>query len=241
MRLILATNNDHKRRELESILRDHDLFLPTDFGIRFSHEETGDTFHDNALGKALALYRMIVDDAAGGARGLGAGRDPDAGRGPRAAGVDHGAGAGIIADDSGLSVAALGGRPGIYSARYGSKPGGPDLSDGDRNALLLGELEGITDRRAHYTCCMALVLEPHRYYLCQETWHGEIAEAPSEGRHGFGYDPIFTLPEEGLTVSEISPERKNHISHRGKAARDLASILAALEAEGRLDDGGGSA
>ena len=220
MKLILATNNDHKRRELEGILSDHELLLPADLGIRFSHEETGDTFHDNALGKAMALYRMIAGEAARG---------------------DDAAGAGIIADDSGLSVAALGGRPGIYSARYGSKPGGPEPNDSQRNALLLGELEGITDRRAHYTCCMALVLEPDRYYLCQETWHGEIAPAPSEGRHGFGYDPIFTLPEEGLTVSEIAPERKNRISHRGKAARDLATILAALEAEGRLDDGGGSA
>lgn len=214
MKLILATNNDHKRRELEGILADHELLLPADLGIRFSHEETGETFHDNALGKALALHHLIAGNAAG---------------------------AGIIADDSGVSVAALGGRPGIYSARYGSKPGGDDLSDAERNALLLGELEGVTDRRAHYTCCMALVLEPDRYYLCQETWHGEIAHAPSEGRHGFGYDPIFTLPEEGLTVSEIAPERKNRISHRGKAARDLATILAALETEGRLDADGGSA
>ena len=226
MKLILATNNDHKRRELEGILADHELLLPTDLGIRFSHEETGHTFHDNALGKAMALYRLI----AGGGE-------------PRRPGADAGAAstAGVIADDSGLSVAALDGRPGIYSARYGAKPGGADLSDGERNALLLGELEGITDRRAHYTCCMALVLEPDRYYLCQETWHGEIAHAPSEGRHGFGYDPIFTLPEEGLTVSEIAPDRKNRISHRGKAARDLATILAALETEGRLDVGGGSA
>jgi XTP/dITP diphosphohydrolase len=216
VKLILATNNDHKRRELEGILADHELLLPTNIGLHFSHEETGTTFHDNALGKAMALYRMVAGEAAA-------------------------AGAGIIADDSGLSVAALGGRPGIYSARYGAKPGGSDLSDGERNALLLGELEGVADRRAHYTCCMALVLEPDRYYLCQETWHGEIAHAPSEGRHGFGYDPIFTLPEEGLTVSEIAPDRKNRISHRGKAARDLATILAALETEGRLDDGDGSA
>jgi XTP/dITP diphosphohydrolase len=218
VKLILATNNDHKRRELEGILADHELLLPTDLGIRFSHEETGHTFHDNALGKAMALYRLITG---GGARAAQA--------------------AGVIADDSGLSVGALDGRPGIYSARYGAKPGGADLEDGERNALLLGELEGITDRRAHYTCCMALVLGPDRYYLCQETWHGEIAHVPSEGRHGFGYDPIFRLPEEGLTVSEIAPERKNRISHRGKAARDIATILAALETEGRLDDGGGSA
>lgn len=236
MKLILATNNDHKRRELKGILSDHELLLPTDLGIRFSHDETGETFHDNALGKALALYRMIAGEAGGGGEPRTLGADAGAGAGAGAAST-----AGIIADDSGLSVSALDGRPGIYSARYGAKPGGPDLSDGERNALLLGELEGVTDRRAHYTCCMALVLEPDRYYLCQETWHGEIAHAPSEGRHGFGYDPIFTLPEEGLTVSEIAPERKNRISHRGKAARDVATILAALETEGRLDVGGGSA
>ncbi|MFP4373794.1 MAG: non-canonical purine NTP pyrophosphatase [Spirochaetaceae bacterium] len=232
MRLILATNNDHKRRELEGILADHELLLPADLGIRFSHDETGKTFHDNALGKAGALFRMVTDLDGAAVRGAGAVRGAAAG---------GAAAAGIIADDSGLSVAALGGRPGVYSARYGSEPGGPDLSDSERNALLLAELEGITDRRAHYTCSMALLLEPDRYYICQETWHGEIALAPSDGRHGFGYDPIFTLPEEGLTVAEIAPERKNRISHRGKAARDLSSILAALEAEGRLDAGGGSA
>jgi XTP/dITP diphosphohydrolase len=216
VRLILATNNEHKRRELTAILAGHDLLLPRDLGLTFSHDETGTTFRDNALGKALALYHLVRSGAAGAAA-----------TGERAAG--------FIADDSGLSVRALGGRPGIYSARYGSPPDGPDLADSERNALLLSEMEGVIDRRAHYTCCMALVLEPDRYYLCQETWHGEIAHAPSDGKHGFGYDPIFLLPEEGLTVSEIAPERKNRISHRGKAARDLASLISALEGQGRLD------
>jgi XTP/dITP diphosphohydrolase len=219
VRLLLATNNEHKRRELEAILAAHELLLPADLGMRFSHEETGTTFRDNALGKALALWGQVA----------AASRSPTADAAPL----------GVIADDSGLSVSALHGRPGVYSARYGSEPGGPDLPDAERNALLLSELEGVADRRAHYTCCMALVLEPDRYYLCQETWHGEIAEAPSNGRHGFGYDPIFRLPSEGLTVAEIVPERKNRISHRGKAARDLATIIDALEREGRLDGSGG--
>lgn len=222
MRLLLATNNDHKRRELDAILGGHELLLPADLGVQFSHEETGDTFRDNALGKALALWRQV----AGSPRG-------------RTENAATGALLGVIADDSGLSVSALDGRPGVYSARYGSEPGGPDLADADRNALLLSELEGVADRHAHYTCCMALVLEPDRYYLCQETWHGEIADAPSDGGHGFGYDPIFRLPSEGLTVAEIAPERKNRISHRGKAARDLATIIEALEREGRLDGAGG--
>jgi XTP/dITP diphosphohydrolase len=219
VRLVLATNNDHKRRELSAILSGHELLLPADLGLRFSHEETGATFGDNALGKAVALYGQMAGTTAS----------------------PGGAPLGVIADDSGLSVAALDGRPGVFSARYGSEPGGRELADADRNSLLLSELDGIDDRRAHYTCCMALVLEPDRYYLCQETWHGEIAHAPSDGRHGFGYDPIFFLRAEGLTVAEIPPERKNRISHRGKAARDLATIINALEREGRLDGANGSA
>ena len=147
----------------------------------------------------------------------------------------------MLAGGAGLSVAARGGRPGVCSARFGSRPGGPELTDTDRNALLLSELDGVANRRAHYTCCMALVLEPDRYYLCQETWHGEIAHAPSDGVHGFGYDPIFRLPADDLTVAEIPPQRKNRVSHRGKAARDLATIIRALESEGRLDAGPTSA
>ena len=211
VRLVLAINNYHKRRELSGILSEHELLLPADLGIRFSHDETGTTFRDNALGKALALYHLVAQNG--------------------------GPATGVIADDSGLSVRALDGRPGVYSARYGSPGEGPDLEDHERNALLLEELDGVDDRRAHYTCCMALVLETDRYYLCQDTWHGEITYSPSDGTHGFGYDPIFYVAAEGLTVSEIAPERKNLISHRGKAARDIAALIAALEREGRLDDG----
>lgn len=219
MTLILATNNEDKRRELGEILTDHELLLPTDLGLRFSHEETGTSFHENALGKAQALFDMIRDTATAE---------------PAQRGTTF---TGVIADDSGISVNALDGRPGIYSARYGSPTEGPDLEDAERNALLLKELNGSEDRRAHYTCCMALVLSRDRYFLCQETWNGEIATQPSDGPHGFGYDPIVYVPEEGLTVAEISPERKNAISHRGKAARDIAGLVSYLETEGRLDDG----
>ena len=219
MTLILATNNEHKRRELGEILSDHELLLPTDLGLRFSYEETGTTFHENALGKAQALFDMVHDSVTGQPAQRGTGLT------------------GVIADDSGISVNALDGRPGIYSARYGSPADGPDLEDAERNALLLKELEGSNDRRAHYTCCMALVLNRDRYFLCQETWNGEIAMQPSNGTHGFGYDPIVYVAEEGLTVAEISPERKNAISHRGKAARDIAGLVSYLETEGRLDDG----
>lgn len=217
--LILATNNEHKRRELGEILADHELLLPAELGLRFTYDETGTSFHENALGKAHALFDMIRDGATAEL----------AQRGTTLAGV--------IADDSGISVDALDGRPGIYSARYGSPAEGPDLEDAERNTLLLEELDGSENRRAHYTCCMALVLGRDRYYLCQETWHGEITMRPSDGPHGFGYDPIVYIAEEGLTVAEISPERKNAISHRGKAARDVAGLMSYLETESRLDDG----
>ncbi|MFP4638495.1 MAG: non-canonical purine NTP pyrophosphatase [Spirochaetaceae bacterium] len=226
MRLLLATNNDHKRRELEGIFEGHRLLLPKDLELDFHHEETGLTFHENALGKARALYNLVIaqSDTPSGER------DHQL-RGPS---IPEST-VGVIADDSGLSVGALDGRPGIYSARYGSTPERPELTDDERNRLLLTEMEGMRDRRAHYTCCMALLLERERYYLLQETWHGEIAHQPSAGIHGFGYDPIFYLPEAGRTVAELSPDDKNSVSHRGKAARDLATLLRALEAEGRLD------
>lgn len=217
--LILATNNEHKRRELGGILADHELILPAELGLRFSYDETGTSFHENSLGKAQALFDIIHA------------RDPG-GSAQRGTSVT-----GVIADDSGISVDALDGRPGIYSARYGSSPDRPNLTDDDRNALLLEELGGVENRRAHYTCCMALVLAKDRYYLCQEIWNGEITTRPSDGRHGFGYDPIFYVAEEGLTAAEISPERKNTVSHRAKAARDLEGLVALLETEGRLDDG----
>jgi XTP/dITP diphosphohydrolase len=140
----------------------------------------------------------------------------------------------VIADDSGLCVDALGGRPGILSARYGME-GGKPLDDGERNALLLRELEQHSQRSARFVCAMVLLLGEDRFFVAQETLEGEIVRE-SRGSGGFGYDPLLYLPGQGCTVAELGEGAKNLISHRGKAGRVIGEILAALE--GRLADCG---
>ena len=130
----------------------------------------------------------------------------------------------VIADDSGLCVDALGGRPGIHSARYGGD-GSHKLADRDRNALLLGELGDRPNRSARFVCAMALLFAGDRFFLVQETLEGELI-ATERGQGGFGYDPILFIPSLGRTVAELSGEEKNRISHRGKAGRALAALLA---------------
>ena len=133
MKLLLATNNMHKRRELQGILAGHDLLLPADLGVDFYFDETADTFRGNCLGKAFALFEQA-----------------------------NAGGLPVIADDSGLCVPALGGAPGVYSARYGSADGQKKLTDADRNQYLLAQLEGIDDRRAYYVCAMAAVFSDRK-------------------------------------------------------------------------------
>ncbi|AEJ62156.1 Nucleoside-triphosphatase rdgB [Spirochaeta thermophila DSM 6578] len=128
----------------------------------------------------------------------------------------------VLADDSGLVVEALGGAPGVRSARFGEEAG-RSLSAEEKNALLLGMLDDESDRRAAFVCCMVLLLSPQRFYIVQETLEGTIARE-SRGTHGFGYDPIFLLPD-GRHLAEVSLEEKNRISHRGKAARKLRLLM----------------
>jgi XTP/dITP diphosphohydrolase len=198
MEIVLAGGNMHKKREISEILQDHTIVLPEECGVRFSHEETGTTYLDNALGKARALYRKI--------------------------------GRPVIADDSGISVPALGGAPGVYSARFGSDEGRKGLDDVGRYELLLEKMVGREDRSAFYVCCMVLLLEDYRFFACQETLHGELMKSPV-GNGGFGYDPIFFLPDRNKTVAEISSAEKNEISHRGRAGRRIGEILASLGRE----------
>jgi len=129
----------------------------------------------------------------------------------------------VIADDSGLCVEALGGRPGIESARYGSLDGTP-LSAEEKNKLLLAELEHVQNRRCAFVCCLVLYYGRQRFLCVQETLEGEISMSP-RGMQGFGYDPIVYLPQWEKTVAELSPEEKNRISHRGKAAQKMAAML----------------
>ena len=129
----------------------------------------------------------------------------------------------VIADDSGLCIDALGGKPGIYSARYGMKDG-VQLEAQERNKLVLQQMEGVENRSCRFVCCIAVMLDPNRFFTVQETCEGVIATSES-GEHGFGYDPIVYLPQIGKTVAELTAQEKNELSHRGKAGRIVAQLL----------------
>lgn len=132
----------------------------------------------------------------------------------------------VMADDSGLEVDALNGAPGVYSARYA----GEGASDKDRNIKLLKELESTPDdkRQARFVSAIAVVLPDGRNFVVRGTCEGIITRAPS-GDNGFGYDPLFYLPEFGATMAQISMEEKNKISHRGKALVKMVEKLKELK------------
>ncbi|MDR3139420.1 MAG: RdgB/HAM1 family non-canonical purine NTP pyrophosphatase [Treponema sp.] len=198
MTIWFASGNQHKKAELEALLAGHTLKIPAEEGLGFDPDESGESFAENALIKARELYRLVS--------GLGSGP--------------------VIADDSGLCVDALGGRPGIRSARYGNTDGAR-LESGERNRLLLQELGDNPRRGARFVCAMVLLFNEDRFFIAQETLEGELIRE-ERGKGGFGYDPILYLPQEGRTVAELGEDEKNRISHRGKAARIIAGILAGL-------------
>ena len=125
-----------------------------------------------------------------------------------------------IADDSGLCVDALAGGPGVFSARFAGVHG----DDKANNRLLLEKLEGVENRAAHYTCAIALCWPDGKMLTAEDYLFGEIAH-DEKGTGGFGYDPLFLLPERGLRTAELGPGEKNAISHRGKALRRLVKLL----------------
>ena len=135
------------------------------------------------------------------------------------------AGKPVLADDSGLCVPALDGEPGVLSARYGSTETHGKLSDFERNEHLLKNMRDLTDRRAFFVCCMVLLINENRFYIAQETVDGEITLSP-QGAGGFGYDPLFFLPAYGMTIAQLPGVQKNKISHRGKSARKIATLIA---------------
>ncbi len=193
--LVLATNNEHKVKELSRLFPGLELKMPADFGIDFEYEETGSNFLENAFGKARCLQVQV--------------------------------GRAVLADDSGLAVAALDGAPGIHSARYGSGENGGKLTDAGKYRLLLQQMENVQDRSCFFVCCMVLMLDEYRFFVAQETLQGELSLTPAGGG-GFGYDPIFYLPDLNKTVAELTNEEKDHLSHRGQAARRLFSLVAEL-------------
>lgn len=197
MELLLATGNQHKKDEFDSILAPHTCTLPDALGIGFSFEETGLSFLENSLGKAKALFAF-------------AGNRP------------------CIADDSGLVIPALGGAPGIYSARFGETEFSRPLSTSEKNAYVLELMHSRQDRRAFFVCCLSCILDDHRIYTIQETLAGEIVLENPSGSGGFGYDPIFFLPDLGCTVAELLEGEKHRISHRGRAGKALSTLLSTL-------------
>ncbi len=200
MNIWFATNNAHKKLELEAILNTS-LKIPSKEGLNFNPDETGVTFYDNALLKARELKKLLDKQA-------------------------FKSGDIVIADDSGLCVDALNGRPGIFSARYGEEDG-KNLSSGQKNLLLLEELGDTQNRKARFVCAMTLLLDENKFFIVQETLEGEIVKNNSliRGDGGFGYDPIFYLPQKGATLAEISQEEKNRLSHRGKAGILIANLI----------------
>ena len=196
-RLVLATRNDHKLRELGEILSGVEL-LPLPPEVELPPEDA-ETFGANALIKARAAHAATGEPA--------------------------------VADDSGIAAAALGGRPGVRSARYA----GPNATDEENLELLLREVEASEDRSVAYVCAMAYA-GPHGEELTVEgRCEGTLADEP-RGTGGFGYDPAFvpadTGPDDERTMAELSPMEKHAISHRGRAGRALAERLGIGAGEG---------
>ncbi|MBA0205647.1 XTP/dITP diphosphatase [Pectobacterium aroidearum] len=192
-KVVLATGNPGKVRELASLLADFglDIVAQTELGVD-SAEETGLTFIENAILKARHAAQIT---------GLPA-----------------------IADDSGLAVDALGGAPGIYSARYA----GADASDQQNLDKLLLTLKDVPDeqRRASFHCVLVYLrhAEDPTPIVCHGSWQGVLTHEAA-GSGGFGYDPIFFVPELGKTAAELTREKKNAQSHRGQALRLLLDAL----------------
>ena len=190
MKLILASNNAHKLVEIRAI-------LGSEFDEILSMKEAGivhETVEDGStfLENAEKKAREIMEIS----------------------------GCCALADDSGLCVEALGGVPGIYSARYAGEHG----DDKANNRKLLRELEGVEDRRAHFACAMVLVRPDGSVVRAEGRMDGVIAFEES-GENGFGYDPLFYLPERGCTNAQLTPEEKNAISHRANALHALVKKL----------------
>lgn len=131
----------------------------------------------------------------------------------------------VLSDDSGLCVEALGGRPGLHTARYGEEEKGRKLSSKEKYTFLLENMEGIENRKAEFVCAICLYLSPTRIFVVQENSEGSIALAPVEGKEGFGYDPVFYNNDAKRIVSTLPEGEKNIYSHRGKAARKIKLLL----------------
>lgn len=196
-RILFATGNAGKMREIRMIMADLGMEIQSmkEAGIDIDIVENGTSFEENAMIKASAIARELKR------------------RGERAI---------VLADDSGLEVDYLNKEPGIYSARYM----GEDTSYKIKNANIISRLEGVPDekRTARFVCVIAAVFTDGASFSRRATIEGRIGYE-EKGENGFGYDPIFYLPEHGCYSAELSDEEKNRISHRGKALEAMKEVI----------------
>ena len=186
MRAVLASHNQKKIAELQTILGE--------LGVEvISQSEAGVDIEVEETGTTFEANARLKARAVMEATGLPA-----------------------IADDSGLSVDALDGAPGVYSARYG----GEGLDDTGRWQLLLEHMQGVEDRACRFVCVICCAFPDGGELMARGECPGVLAQAP-QGDGGFGYDPIFYLPQLGKTMAQLTPQEKNSLSHRGNALRDF--------------------
>ena len=194
MKIIFATGNEGKMKEIREILADPqvEILSMKEAGITAEIEENGTSFEENAVIKAKAVMELCHEI--------------------------------VLADDSGLEIDYFNKEPGIYSARYM----GEDTSYRIKNQNLIDRLEGVPDeeRTARFVCVIAAAFPDGEVLTARGTIEGRIGYE-EKGENGFGYDPIFYVPEYGCSTAQLSPEVKNQISHRGKALREMKRKLQA--------------
>jgi len=199
MRIVFATNNQGKIREIKEILKDcsAEVFTLADLGIRSDPEENGETFAENARIKVMDVYRQL--------KVTGQEKETI-----------------VMADDSGLCIDYLNGEPGVRSARFM----GHDTSYTEKNQAILDLLKDVPaeKRGAAFVCHICAVTPEGRFYDAESRMEGAIASR-SEGNEGFGYDPIFYVPEYGKVSGLLTQEEKNRVSHRGKVLRKMRDLL----------------
>lgn len=194
MKILFATSNQGKMDEIRMIMKDVDAEIVSlkESGIQVDIVEDGTTFEENAVIKVKALKPYVDDETV------------------------------ILADDSGLVIDALGGEPGVYSARYM----GEDTSYTIKNANLIERMKGYEneERSARFMCVIAAMFPDGSIVTTEGTMEGWIAKEPA-GCGGFGFDPILYLPDRGVTSAELTAEEKNAISHRGEALQRMKEVL----------------
>ena len=186
-KLIFATNNPNKLREIRSAVSSYKIISLEEIGIKEEIPETGSTLHENALQKAAYIFNKTGEDC--------------------------------FADDTGLEIAALDKRPGVYSARYA----GINCSAEDNINKVLDELDGVTNRNAVFKTVIALIINGKEFFF-EGGIDGNILTNKT-GHQGFGYDPIFLPNGYEISFAEMSLDEKNNISHRAKAVKKLIHFL----------------